>query len=40
MLSYILRVKQIKDNLIRSLLYFYKNEKDKYVTSGICFRLL
>jgi len=28
-LSYILRVKQIKDNLIGPLLYFHKNEKEE-----------
>jgi len=39
-LSYILRVKPINDNLIGSLLYFYKNKREKNVTFGICFQLL
>jgi len=29
-----------KNNLIGSLLHFYKNEEEKNVTFGICFRLL
>jgi len=33
-LSYILRVKQIKDNAIRSLLYFYKKKKEKMSLLG------
>jgi len=39
-LSYIVYNKPIKDNLIGSVLYLYKNEKEKSVTFGICFKLL
>jgi len=33
-LSYILRVKPLNDNLIGSLLYFYKNEREKMSLLG------